>query len=69
MTVWDPPHLPWERRAVASGALIDGAATALVRPYLIAEELRQLRAGAWSPPAGAAAAGPYWTGGCTGGAA
>ncbi|UGY92018.1 hypothetical protein [Streptomyces gobiensis] len=40
---WDPPYLPWAPRG-RSEDFIDGDATVMVRPYLVAYEQQERRA-------------------------
>jgi hypothetical protein len=56
---WDPPYLPWVRRTRAEER-IDGDATAMVRPYLVAEEQRQRRRALLLATLGVDDPGPYW---------
>ncbi|MGP3982062.1 hypothetical protein [Streptomyces sp. KR80] len=55
---WDPPHAPWARRRRPDRP-IDGDATVMVRPYLVAEEQRQRRSALLLATVGIDAPGPY----------
>jgi hypothetical protein len=56
---WGPPDLPTAGRRTPE-PLIAGDATAMVRPYVVAEEQRQRRRDWLSATTGVDAAGPYW---------
>lgn len=57
----NPPHLPWaQRRRRRPEVPLDGDATPLVRPYLVAHEQRQRRNALLLATFGTDAPGPYF---------
>jgi hypothetical protein len=57
---WEPPRLPAGRHRRSVEQWIDGDATALVRPYLVAEEQRQRRHALLLATMGLDEPGPCW---------